>query len=522
MEVEAKKLMRIASTRAAKRDEPRLSTPRTCSEVRWIMFWSPSWSAVWLLGLLLLGFSHLGGHNGFAVAAAQPEPQSVFTVQKDGKTQPGCTASLPNDQTVDVSFIEFSDDGSFVKPRQLDAALACITQARRQNSNGALVVLFIHGWHHNANWNTQTNGGDAHFADFRRVLMSLALREAERYMPGPAGRRVVGIYLGWNGDPKQGLISKLTDYISAAAYASFWDRYKVATRIAEGVSIRQTLSAVIDRAKEPLPTGATPDSPLLMIGHSMGALMLETAFLSVLKQEDQGAARTSAAGISSCAAVERNGQPARFPDVVLLLNSAAGSEVTTNLAALIEQNQIRKVVTCGAVPFRAPLLVSATSEADTATGKWFPRSQRGRRTAANAPELRSHRLVRSPVGAVCTPKPSGHLVVDFNQSWHCLRGPAIQNGTLRSVVLDLPQTTNLRSPCHVRYRLEPVRQNPDTPPHWVFQIPESIVKDHNDIFNAQSRQLIMGLMQVSGSVMSLASDWLDTFEADEGTCTLDR
>jgi hypothetical protein len=333
---------------------------------------------------------------------------------------------------------------------------------------------------------------------------------------------VVGIYLGWNGDPKQGLISKLTDYVSAAAYASFWERYKVATRIAEATSIRQTLSAVIDRTKEPLPTGAIRESPLLLMGHSMGALMLETAFLSVLKQDDQSAGGTSAAGTSSCAAVERNGQPARFPDLVLLLNSAAGSKVTTNLAALIEQKQLRKVVACGAIPFQAPLLVSATSEGDTATGKWFPRAQRGRRTAANTPELRSHRLVRAMDGAVCTPKPSGHLVVDFNQSWHCLRRPAIQNGTLTDVALDLPQTTNLRSPCHVRYRLESMRQNRDMRPHWVFQIPESIVKDHNDIFNAQSRLLIMGLMQVSGSVMSLASDWPDTFEAEEGTCALDR
>jgi hypothetical protein len=58
-------------------------------------------------------------------------------------------------------------------------------------------------------------------------------------------------------------------------------------------------------------------------------------------------------------------------------------------------------------------------------------------------------------------------------------------------------------------------------PHWVFQIPESIVKNHNDIFNPQSRLLIMALMQVSGSVMSLAIDWRDTFEAEEGPCALD-
>jgi hypothetical protein len=198
---------------------------------------------------------------------SQPN-NSVFTIQRDGAIQDGCADKQPNDQSIDISIIQFNDDGSFAKPRQLQAALSCITHARRENPNGALVVLLIHGWHHSASWNTRTNKGDSNFAEFRRVLMTLALREAERYVPGPAGRRVVGVYIGWNGDPTKGMLSHMNEILS------FWNRYKVATRIAQSSNIRQALGAVIDQTKETLDSKVTAQSPLVMIGHSMGAMFL--------------------------------------------------------------------------------------------------------------------------------------------------------------------------------------------------------------------------------------------------------
>jgi len=112
-------------------------------------------------------------------------------------------------------------------------------------------------------------------------------------------------------------------------------------------------------------------------------------------------------------------------------------------------------------------------------------------------------------------------MANFDQSWHCLRDLVIQNDVLTTVALDLPQIKNAKSPCHVRFRLEQVQQNYSRP-HWVFQVPESVIKDHNDIFNAQARLLMMGLMQVSGAVMSLAKDWTDSIEMEEGSCVLDR
>ena len=44
---------------------------------------------------------------------------------------PGPVNSKPNDQSVDVAIIEFTDDGSFTNEDQLNKALGCITTARR-------------------------------------------------------------------------------------------------------------------------------------------------------------------------------------------------------------------------------------------------------------------------------------------------------------------------------------------------------------------------------------------------------
>ena len=133
---------------------------------------------------------------------------SVFTVSRG--VLPGSGSAVPDDQSFDLAVIQFKDDGSFTDASQLKAATDCIEAARQQYGTGAIVVIFIHGWHHNARWDITTNDGDEHFKEFRRILMTLTLRELERRFDGePGWRRVVGVYLSWNGDPENSLLSRI-------------------------------------------------------------------------------------------------------------------------------------------------------------------------------------------------------------------------------------------------------------------------------------------------------------------------
>lgn len=123
-----------------------------------------------------------------------------------------------------LAVVQFTDDGKYVTALQIKAVADAIRKARR-SPNGAIVVVFVHGWHHNALWLrtastlvTQSDG-DEHFHSFRLILESLALREAERTFP----RRVLGIYMSWNGDPI-GPIDRILADIPVITHRSFWDR----------------------------------------------------------------------------------------------------------------------------------------------------------------------------------------------------------------------------------------------------------------------------------------------------------
>ena len=204
--------------------------------------------------------------------------QSVFCVDRlkgvrPGRcfkgVRPGPYKEVPNEQSFDVAKIEFQEDGSLAEASQLKTAADTIKAARDADRNGALVVLFIHGWHHNAQWDVTKYAShwdadakdwnadvkdDPHFRQFRRVLMGLSVREAERYLPSgeSGGRRVVGIYLGWNGDPT----SWFGSWLSGTQYSthlSFYNRYRAAEKVGGGSAIREAIRTIVEITKTPKP-----------------------------------------------------------------------------------------------------------------------------------------------------------------------------------------------------------------------------------------------------------------------------
>src|SRR2546423_121565 len=121
--------------------------------------------------------------------------RSVFTVSCDPQSIdqkiPEGDGVPPDDQSFKLAVVEFDDDGALVDRCQLAKLTHCIAEAHAKFPQGVVVVTFIHGWHHDGQWM------DPHFAGFRRILASLAVRDLERVTK----RRVVGVYLAWRGDP---------------------------------------------------------------------------------------------------------------------------------------------------------------------------------------------------------------------------------------------------------------------------------------------------------------------------------
>ncbi|MEA2889558.1 MAG: hypothetical protein QOI05_351 [Bradyrhizobium sp.] len=432
---------------------------------------------------------------------------SVFTVACSLKSfdqePPKKRDSFSHDESFDLAVVEFNDDGSLVDSNQRTALTDCIACARRSNGNGVIVVVFIHGWHHGSQWD------DTHFVGFRKVLGSLALRECERIAKKPFGRRVIGVYLAWQGVP-----ASVPDRLRNTWLANFTflNRYRTAQRIGERDDLRTTIRAIVEHTKCPASGHASAlESPLTLIGHSMGGLILETAFLALLKEDDSTLSEPMSPS-NSVIQVKRSGQPVSFPDVVIALNSAADSQTTDDIIRQLERRKLEKTARSGPISYSPPLMVSATATDDRATKviwRLVPGNWR-RSTGGHNTSLFTHSFSAGDSGVICERKKD---VPDFGQSWSCLRPPTPAREASPTFQIDLPnrERSAVHDGCeHTRYQLKPL--NGESKLAWVFQMPPSISAEHNDIFNTRSSLFLLALMQISGATMSLAQNWEDNFE----------
>ena len=469
--------------------------------------------------------------------------QSVFDVAVNAKGQVGTQHLTP--EPIHVAVVEFDDNGIYVDKRQIERAETCILDARRENLNGAVVVVFVHGWHHDASWRIDTNEGDDHFKRFRKILNGLAVRELERWTPGgdssfPAvdSRTVVGIYIGWDGDPNWCCSRR-----RGLTHLSFFNRYDAASKISKGPDIRETIRRIHESSKKPLerkPGDARPiraDCPLILIGHSMGALILESAFLALTKDEEHPFLRYQQESVDNgYVEIRHDNDRVSFPDLLLALNSAADSAIAREIRQALEDLKLTKTISADDIGYSPPLFISLTSTADIDT-KWTWRlaqlldfrklslrrdgklmsplavlRDRWRKTDGHDHSLATHTFRRLQRKVPCEAK---NKIIDFGQFWHCLRLPCPLSSATPTFYIDLPsgkagEEADRRD--HDRYELKPKDEGDREHLMWLFQVPPEVIEDHNDIFNSTSSLLIMALLQISGSVMSLAQGWKENFE----------
>ena len=230
-----------------------------------------------------------------------------------------------------VGYVEIDDQGRAWDLQQMHGALQFIDTG---HEDGALVVVFVHGWRHDAGVD------DSNVADFRRVLYTLARAERE----AGTGRAVRGVYLGWRARP-----------FRTTPVMTFWARKKGAHRVGErdGGLVIDHVGARIERWRaQETSDGAPPRTRALIVGHSFGAAVVHSAIHRQLERR-----------ILREATLPEGEDPGLAYDLVALVNPAFEAG---RLRPLYELSSTQPVDSDD-----TPVLLVVTTKADCNTDRHF-------------------------------------------------------------------------------------------------------------------------------------------------------
>lgn len=174
-----------------------------------------------------------------------------------------------------LGHIEFDDQGKYWmggldpqtgnKSTQIDVLERHVGQQMKNGAypNGVLMVVFAHGWHHDA------SEADENLNSFRKALFALSEEETEK----PDGRKVLGVYLGWRGE---------TIAVPGVNVATFWGRKEIAHNIGQR-DMGETLARLADlrykiaKQEAGFTNVSTMKSRIALVGHSFGAAAMYSA-----------------------------------------------------------------------------------------------------------------------------------------------------------------------------------------------------------------------------------------------------
>ena len=171
-----------------------------------------------------------------------------------------------------LSFVEFDDQGKFWNKDQQLSAIDRLSAEPDAAANGAIILVFIHGWFNNAD---VCNGN---VKLFRKTLLELSKTEQDRSnkkrpgQPDRPPRRVIGVFVGWRG---------LSQKWQPAKSLSFWARKNTAHKI--GFGDMDELLVHLDELKQQLAHGRS-STRLVTVGHSFGGAMLYSSVDNLLKE----------------------------------------------------------------------------------------------------------------------------------------------------------------------------------------------------------------------------------------------
>lgn len=281
----------------------------TCLKNRWI--------AACPLLLSVLVIANLGGgcvgNRQYRLANLQCAVDTRRATEYVGSSN--ACVEVGSDYT--LGFVELDDQGWLWDRKQIDT----ITNrfAAEMQTNGLIIVTFVHGWMHNA------ERKDTNLRDFRAHMLSplAAMESTAAEAQHRAARRVVGVYVGWRGRSAS---------IPGISLGTFWTRKAAAERVGHGgvIEILCELEKLRDTSNSMNKnvTGSSNRMPtkMITIGHSFGGDVVYSATAPILAERmirnEQSGAKAET--------------PKSLGDLVVLINpafEAARFETIHRLAA---------------------------------------------------------------------------------------------------------------------------------------------------------------------------------------------
>ena len=288
-----------------------------------------------------------------------PAPAALPAECNVGSATPGETRRGIEDYgSYALGFAEFDDQGwSYDGDRQLmqlQQRLQSDLKDPAYSEMDFVVVVFVHGWHHNAHDN------DCNVQEARQMVRIASEQFDNAIRPGgfKRKRRVFGIYVGWRGES-----------VNAAGlrYATVIDRRDVAEKVAKG-SVRQLFAnlheqqlvaqtaAARDRKD---PKDAAARMYTTVVGHSFGGLIVFNALSQQIISDLTAAAQTA------CSPGDAIGVTRPWPDGVILINPAFEATRFEPINRIAD-----RAAACGYAA-EHPLLTVITADNDHWTGSSF-------------------------------------------------------------------------------------------------------------------------------------------------------
>lgn len=284
------------------------------------------WFAAAIAALLLLGGCTTSQPYRTALA-----PRPTLEGRLPGPPVPEIRKVCPTTPTACVVFVEYDDYGNLMNRGQL---LGAIEAAKETAAAKGTVLVYVHGWHHDAN-----KSGDV------KAFQELVQRTSEldqRRRAAPGAGNILGVYVGWRGDS----IYSNGPTMPLSYLLTFWDRKSAAHDIGNSGGVYELFSRLSEVRR------ANKDSKLLIHGHSFGgAVVYSSVAQKLMDQIRMDAADVPASDVP-------------IADLVLLLNPA--------FEAMKLRPQLDLARTLEFKPNLPPRLVVVTTEADWATGITFP------------------------------------------------------------------------------------------------------------------------------------------------------